>query len=221
MKVKQKNVFCQGEGDKWFARQVASLEAEHLDHPASLLVSWLAPFSQKIENVIELGCGSGHRLFRICDGLGAQGVGLDPSKQAIGFLTDKFPRLKGIVGTADAVPIEEQFDLVHLGFFLYLVDRELYLSVIKEADRLTKPGGFLSIIDFDTPRRYFNSYKHLDGIKSFKQNNCDVFIASGLYTLVNKFQYSHANFYFSESADERISLALLYKETSAFEASDD
>jgi len=97
-----------------------------------------------------------------------------------------------------------------------LVDRELYLRCISEADRLVKFGGFLSIIDFDTPYPYSNPYTHLSGVFSHKQNNSDVFVASGLYSVVNKFQFSHSNFFFDKEINERVSLTLLYKETQIF-----
>jgi len=100
--------------------------------------------------------------------------------------------------------------------FLYLVDRELYLRCISEADRLVKFGGFLSIIDFDTPYPYSNPYTHQNGVFSHKQNNSDVFVLSGLYSIVNKFQFSHSNFFFDKEINERVSLTLLYKETQIF-----
>ena len=77
----------------------------------------------------------------------------------------------------------------HLGFFLYLVDRELYLRCISEADRLVKPGKFLSIIDFETPFPYANKYLHKGEIYSHKVNNAEVFVSSGLDSVVNKFHF--------------------------------
>ena len=97
-----------------------------------------------------------------------------------------------------------------------MVDRELYLRCISEADRLVKFGGFLSIIDFDTPYPYSNPYTHQSGVFSYKQNNSDVFVASGLYSVVNKFQFSHSNFFFDKEINERVSLTLLYKEAQIF-----
>ena len=81
----------------------------------------------------------------------------------------------------------------------------------KQTDLLNL-GGFLSIIDFDTPYPYSRPYTHQSGVFSHKQNNSKVFVASGLYTLVNKFQFSLSNFFFSKEVNERISLTLLYKE---------
>ena len=73
----------------------------------------------------------------------------DQLKKKILYLKTKKKRIVLVHGV---------FDLVHLGFFLYLVDREDYLRCISEADRLLKFGGFLSIIDFETPIQYRHAY---------------------------------------------------------------
>jgi hypothetical protein len=96
--------------------------------------------------------------------------------------------------------------------FLYLVDRNGYLLTISNAYQLCKSGGFLAIIDVDTPYNYSDKYSHREGIYSHKTNNSSIFFASGHYTLVNKFQFSHNNFFFDKVVDERIFLGLLYKE---------
>ena len=70
----------------------------------------------------------------------------------------------------------------------------------------------MSIIDFETPYPYSNKYAYKDGIYSHKQNNSDVFIASNLYSVVNKYHFSHENFFFDKEINERVSLTLLYKE---------
>lgn len=213
---KNRSLFESGEANEWFRRNKAALESQRNDAATNLLIDWLRPFSEEISDIIEIGCGTGHRLGQISETLSAKGHGVEPSPVAIEYIKKVFPSVDAKVGFGDDVPFEKEFDLVHLGFFLYLVDRSLYLKCISEADRLVKPGGFLSIIDFETPIPYSNSYSHLDGVFSHKQNNCNVFVASGLYSVVNKFQYSHRNFNFDKSIDERVSLTLLYKETEIF-----
>ena len=74
----------------------------------------------------------------------------------------------------------------------------------------------MSIIYFDTPFPYSNEYSHQKGVFSHKQNNSNVFVASGLYSIVDKFQFSHDKFFFNKDINERVSLTLLYKETEVF-----
>lgn len=212
-----KEYFKNGEADEWFKRNKKNLELNFKEDTVELLSDWLKPFKSQISNILEIGCGSGHRLFQISQNLTANGYGIEPSADAIKYIKSKFPSLEVKEAFGDCVPYEQKFDLVHLGFFLYLVDREFYLRCISEADRLLNFGGFLSIIDFETPFPYANEYSHQNGVYSYKMNNSSVFEASGLYTIVNKFQFSHQNSFFDKSINERISLTLLYKETDLFE----
>ena len=213
---KNKDFFKNGEANQWFTRNLEALELKDTDEITALLTEWLYPFKEELSEVLEIGCGSGHRLKQISQTLKADGYGVEPSSEAVDYIKNSFPSLKAKVGFGDDVPYKNKFDLVHLGFFLYLVDREVYLRCISEADRLVKSGGFLSIIDFDTPFPYSNEYSHKKGVFSYKQNNSDVFVASGLYSVVNKFQFSHSNFFFDKEINERVSLTLLYKETEVF-----
>ena len=211
-----KGFFKDGEANQWFKRNRKTLELSGTEEIITLLTAWLHPFKAELFDVLEIGCGSGHRLKQISQTLKADGYGVEPSSEAVDYIKNSFPSLEAKVGFGDDVPYKNKFDLVHLGFFLYLVDREVYLRCISEADRLVKSGGFLSIIDFDTPFPYSNEYSHKKGVFSHKQNNSDVFVASGLYSVVNKFQFSHSNFFFDKDINERVSLTLLYKETGIF-----
>ena len=83
-----------------------------------------------------------------------------------------------------------------------------------------KYGGFLSIIDFDPIYLYKKKYKNNENIFSYKNKYSNVFTASSHFYLVNKYSYSHNNFYFNENIDERISLSLLYKEPDPYKLSD-
>lgn len=215
--MNNRKFFEDGGADEWFRRNKQALEQEQTDKSASLLVDWLLPFKSEIKNLVEIGCGSGHRLKQITEGLNATGYGVEPSAEAVQYIDNNFPFLNVRVGFGDNIPFDQKFDLVHLGFFLYLVDREYYLRCISEADRLVRFGGFLSIIDFETPNPYSNSYSHKDGVFSHKHDVGDLFVASGLYSLINKFHFSHDNFFFHKDIDERVSLSLLYKETEVFE----
>ena len=214
---KNKSFFESGEANEWFRRNKEALENRRSDATTDLLIDWLKPFANEISDVLEIGCGSGHRLNQITNSFSANGYGVEPSAEAIEYIQSTFSTIEAKVGFGDDVPFTQKFDLVHLGFFLYLVDREYYLRCISEADRLVKFGGFLSIIDFETPFPYSNAYSHQSGVFSHKQNNSDVFVASGLYSVVNKFQFSHNNFFFDKEINERVSLTLLYKETKNFD----
>lgn len=216
MVEKNKSFFENGEANEWFKRNKERLENRRSDTTIDLLANWLKTFADEITDILEIGCGVGHRLNKLAESLSANGFGVEPSSDAIKYMKKKFPKIKIKKGYGDNVPFSNKFDLVHLGFFLYLVDREVYLRCISEADRLVKFGGFLSILDFETPIPYSNTYAHQSEVFAHKQNNSDVFVASGLYSVVNKFQFSHSNFFFDKDINERISITVLYKETGIF-----
>ena len=93
-----------------------------------------------------------------------------------------------------------------------MVDRKYYFRSLSEADRILKFGGFLSIIDFDTPYNKLNSYKYNKDVKVFKLDNSKTFVSTGMYTLINKQSVSSKTLGFTKKIDERISIQLLYKE---------
>lgn len=216
--MKNKQAFSTDEANNWFQRNIGNIEKNESDNAIKLLCEWLKPFSEKINKVAEIGCSSGHRLAQICTSLNAEGSGVEPSQDAIEYATKNFPQHNFHQGFGDSIPLAStNFDLVHLGFFLYLVDRSDYLKCISEADRILQDGGFVSIIDFDTASPYANNYSHSDGLRSFKCDNAKTFLASGRYYLVNKYSFSNSQFYFSENEDDRVSLTLLYNEKNAFD----
>jgi SAM-dependent methyltransferase len=223
-KFNQKNreLFEGGEGDQYFLRNVSTIEGLYQnrnDAEIEILSNWLFPHKENINSICEIGCSGGHRLQHLATELEANGCGLDPSQSAIEHIRQNYPNLEAEVGFGDNIPFKGQFDLVHLGFFLYLVDRDLYLKNISEVDRILKCGGFLSILDFDVPTPYSNQYTHKEGVKSHKINNSNVFVASGLYTVVHKFTYDLRNQHnpkFTDVIDERVSMTLLYKEKDIF-----
>lgn len=210
-----KEFFAEGEANQWFERNHKQLPIV-IENAVLELADWLSPFKSQISDILEIGCGSGDRIDLLSTKLEANGYGLEPSAEAVNYIRKNFPKIKAEIGFGDDISFVQKFDLVHLGFFLYLVDREYYLRCISEADRLVRFGGFLSIIDFETPFSYSNQYAHKNGVFSHKQNNSNVFVASGLYSVVNKFQFSHKNFYFDKEIDERVSITLLYKEKNLF-----
>jgi ubiquinone/menaquinone biosynthesis C-methylase UbiE len=215
--MSNKDFFEDGEADRLFSRNIDEFASGEKEPSIGMLCDWLEPFSGDIQTILEIGCGNGYRLSLLSNSLNADGFGVEPSRKALKHLSRTSPNLSTKVGFGDDVPFADNlFDLVHLGFYLYLVDRNKYLRCISEADRLLKFGGFLSIIDFDTPSPYSNPYAHKKGVFSHKIDNASIFVASGLYSIVNKFHFSHSNFFFDKDIDQRISLTLLFKENEIF-----
>lgn len=208
-----KDFFYKKEADAFFKRQ-----QENLNDNIELLqfiVNWLKPFKKDIKKIVEIGCGNGKSLIFLSKKLEAKPFGIEPSSDAVNFIRKKNPNVEIINGFSDKLDLKDDyFDFVHLGFFLYLFDRKYYFRSLSEADRILKFGGFLSIIDFDTPYNKINTYKHNKNVKVFKLDNSKPFVSTGMYTLINKQSVCSQSLGFTKEIDERVSIQLLYKEPS-------
>jgi SAM-dependent methyltransferase len=217
----QTKAFLEGEADQWYLRNRSHLSPAAGDTARFDEVRWLceqlSPFRPRIGKILEVGCSSGAKLARMCEWLGAHGSGIDPSQLAIEEGQRTFGELALQVGSAARLPFEaETFDVVHFGFCLYLVDRSELLSAVAEADRVLRPGGFLTVTDFDPAHRHMRPYVHAAGLNSYKQDYARLFADTGLYIAIAKCSYSHTQSYFDEDSDERVASVVLYKERSPY-----
>lgn len=200
----QKRAFLEGEGDAWFARNVA-----RLGHPENdIVVNAMEALNIQPRRLLEIGCANGWRPAVLSQRLGAEGYGIDPSSKAIEDGRKRFPKLKLDVGTADHLTFEDgMFDLVIFGFSLYLVDPKDYFRCVEEADRVLADGGALAIFDFLPPFPYANDYVHLPGVQAHKMIFSNLFAAHPAYTLISRsIKPEGAN-----NPDTREGIDILYK----------
>ena len=208
----QKRAFLLGEGDAWYSRNGVD-ETDRLDHIDRVIIDLVgSPAS-----VLEIGCADGRRLRRIGSAIDANVrlVGIDPSASAVADGRASGSNLDLIVGTADALPHDEDFDLVVIGFCLYLCDRALLSRVVSEVDRVLVDGGQLIIVDFDPPTPRRRRYRHLDGVWSFKMDYSSLFTAFPHFVLSDKRSMSHSRDSFEVDETERIAVWSLRKQLSS------
>jgi ubiquinone/menaquinone biosynthesis C-methylase UbiE len=212
----QTRIFQQGEGDGWYDRNKTALAAQTNFHEIEVLCKTLAPFRHEIRSILEIGCSNGAKLSRLCEFFQAEGKGIDPSVHAVDDGNQSMGsqgRVQLSVASAEALPFsDKQFDLVHFGFCLYLVDRDDLFRAMAEADRTLRRGGFLAITDFDPPIRHKRPYHHKQGVFAHKQAYSELLTASGEYHLVAKHSFSHQGDFFTRDGNERLSVTLLHKE---------
>lgn len=205
----QKQAFLHGEGNAWFDRNAnaGSGSPDHIDRAILGLIG--SPSS-----VLEIGCADGRRLMQISAQLGGgvRYVGIDPSESAVAAGMSRYPHLDLRVGTADALPEGESFDLVVVGFCLYLCDRSLLSRVVSEVDRVLSNGGQVIIVDFDPPTARRRRYRHLDGVWSFKMDYSSIFSVLPHFVLSAKRSMSHAGDAFEPDEAERIAVWSLHKQ---------
>ena len=189
----QKKVFLKGEGNAWYGRNKETLSERHLpdgDIVLTELVNLFSDFSKL--KILEIGCGSGERLSWL-KLQGADVFGIDPSSDAIDAVIDKGISAK--IGTADNLPYEENtFDIVIVGFCLYLCDRQDLFLISSEINRVLKSTSWLIILDFYNKNHTSNSYAHLEGVYSFKMDYSSMFTWHPDYFLMLQKIVDHSDF---------------------------
>ena len=217
--MNQSAIFLEGEGDNYFRRNKAALEAGTSASEITWLGHVLSPFQRQDWQCPRNRLQQWRKTRAALCCAGRERPGIDPSKQAVdqGNLRLSGSGTQLYVGSASRLPFEGQaFDFVYFGFCLYLLDRQDLFAAVAEADRVLKFGGFLAITDFDPINRHKRPYSHKDGVFSFKQDYAKMFTESGLYYLVAKNSFSHRQTFFDTDGNERISTTLLFKEVDAY-----
>lgn len=188
----QKEIFLKGEGNAWYERNKETLSERHLpddDFILTELVNLFTDFSDL--NILEIGCGGGERLSWL-KSQGANVFGIDPSSDAIEAATEKGISAK--IGTADDLPYKEnEFDIVIVGFCLYLCDRQDLFLISSEINRVLKSTSWLIVLDFYKKNHTLNSYAHLEGVYSFKMDYSSMFTWHPDYFLVLQKIVDHSN----------------------------
>lgn len=179
----QKTAFLTGEGDRWFERNASQISQTVED----VVTQTVAGLGIRPKAALEIGSATGHRLATLSKAYGCRGSGIDPSEDAIATGTKIYPDLDLKVGTADELPFETgAFDLVVVGFCMYLVDPNLHFRAVAEADRVLADGGVIVVFDFLPDHPHHNDYSHLPGLRAHKMEFSKLFTAHPAYSLVHR-----------------------------------
>lgn len=175
--MEQAEVFMRTEGDAWLKRNAKKLPIEDDLVLAALsdLVGWDGG------HILEIGCSNGWRLKELksrykCGRL----VGVDPSPKAVEAA--KKAGVEAVRGFAHSLSMQTGgFDLVILGFCLYVCDRSTLFSIATEADRVLRDGGIMAVYDFAPERPCKRSYAHQRGLWTYKQDYDQMFLWNPAY----------------------------------------
>ena len=190
----QKDAFINYEANEWWKRNKKVLL--NYSTKTDKIISLIQEYQLQPEKALEIGSSAGYRLNGI-KGLfpKAELYGIEPSKDAIKYGRKAFPLINLAQGTCDNLTKFEdgKFDLVIIGFVLYVVDRNILFKSISEIDRVLKDNGNLIIIDFYSEKALKNNYKHISEFKafSFKQRYDEIFTSSQLYQLIDRSCFNH------------------------------
>lgn len=177
--MRQADIVRTSEGDAWHARN----SDKNRDGDPVVIEILDNPNINPLE-VLEIGCGTGWRLQRLYERYRCAGSGLDLSWQAIETGRKRYSRIGLRVGEAAHLGYaDDSFDLVIIGFCLYLVDREDLFKVVAETDRVLRDKGALIIHDFTADEPHSVKYAHDPRLKTFKMNHWNLWKANPAYTL--------------------------------------
>ncbi len=208
--MNQRARFVASEGDAYHARNRGREVPARAEH--DLVLRALEKLALRPARVLEIGAGDGSRLAALCDGDPAlRCTGIDPSAAALANGSRSNPRLAFARATAERLPFRaESFELVILGFCMYLVDREDLFAVAAEVDRVLTRSGHVAVLDFlpDTPHR--RAYAHARGLYSYKMDYAHMFLWNPAYQRVACERFTHPGGD-PERDDDRLAVSVLAK----------
>lgn len=207
----QKEIFTGCEGDRYYLRNKLKLDDALRSWKKDPVIRAVHDIGFRPKSILEIGCGNGWRLQALANRYKASCCGIDPSEEAIDAGSHLFPGLSLMQATADNIPYEDnRFDLVILGFCLYLCDRKDLFKIAYEVDRVLADGGKLAILDFSPPFPYRNPYSHYPGIFSYKMAYEDLFTWNPAYVVIHQHLFASLP-EDMKKADERVSVVVLSK----------
>lgn len=145
-----------------------------------------------VRSVLELGCTTGFRLEKARTAFGARVVGLEASAAAVAEGRDLYPEVELHAGVAPgdlASFAGEQFDVVIVGHFMYLLPREDLFALAAAVDGLLVAGGHLIVMDFIHPTPLSADYTHHRDLRVFKHDPSAPWLWSPTYALVSRQVY--------------------------------
>jgi ubiquinone/menaquinone biosynthesis C-methylase UbiE len=180
-----------------------------------LIVKLLDQYNCKSKKILEVGCSNGYRLNLLKEKYSIDGYGIDPSLEAIEKGKALYPDIQLIQGTADNLLFKDTaFDIVIMGFCLYLCDRNDLFKIAFEADRVLKNNGLLIILDFYPPFGYVNDFSHQENLKTYKLKYDEMFTWNPCYVKIYQQLINHDNSNDISQPDDRIGVVIIKKMTS-------
>jgi SAM-dependent methyltransferase len=213
----QKKIFKESEANNYHERNKDKNHEVQVSYDLEILVETLKPFSKDIMSILELGCANGIKLAYLVKHFDAIGYGVDLSSSALEDARMRYPELNfEHAGADERIFHKNSMDLVYLGFFLYVLDREDVYTTMANVDYYLNNSGFVAILDFDYGINAKFPYAHNKDITTYKSDYAKIFLSSGHYHLVSKTSFQHDSRIFSIDPNLRISLSILFKNQNSY-----
>lgn len=201
--AKNKNYFFKKGGDDYFKRSIYGLGS--MDYDNDPVIKLIKELKDKVNNLIEIGCGDGARLNFIHNKLRIDSYGIDPSHLAI--KNTKHLKSHCKIGSADKIPfLNKKFDIVLFGQSVMYFDDDLLPKIVSETFNILSNKSYIIINDFYSKKIKYKTYKHYKKIKIRKMDNSKLFLWHPQIKLIKQKIYSYKN---SKKRDNQVSLDLL------------
>jgi len=156
------------------------------NHP---VIAFLNKNSKKIKKglVLEIGCSTGFVLEKIRTIFGSKCYGVDASKKAINEGKKIFRNVKLYNNLSENFIIKKKFDLIIIGFFLFMVPPFRIFDIFSNIQKHLKTNGHIIIYDFYNPNKFKKKkYKHSKFVFSHRYDFKKVFLSLPCYKLIAK-----------------------------------
>lgn len=189
----QRAAFLASEGDAWFQRNCASWQDLAARAAGDPLLAAYRELDLAPRRALEVGASDGWRLEVMRRARpDARYCGLEPSARAVVAGRARHPEVALARGTADRLPYRAgSFELVTLGFCLYLCDRADLFRIAAEVDRVLAPEGFVAVFDFHADEPHCNPYAHRAGLHSYKMDHARLFTWNPAYRCALQDVFAH------------------------------
>jgi len=206
----QDDLFLKGESNKYFQRnfdKIINTTRKTDDFYSSFLKMNVKP-----KSVLELGCANGFRLSWFKEDFNCDCLGIESSTLAIADGRQRFPNITLEHGTFQRIEkTKRTFDLILLGFFIYLIPREKLFKLSFEVDSHLSNNGFIGILDFTSKIPLENEYKHLKGVNSYKFNPTQMFDWNPQYSEVFRYVKNHDGGTFDGDQNNSTVISFIHK----------
>ena len=138
--------------------------------------------------VLDVATGTGKQAFAFAKkGFNVTGIDLSEDMLKIAWKNNKYDNLKLEAGDATAMAFpENRFDVASVSFALHDMPPGVGEKVLGEMVRVTRPGGIITVVDYDLPKNKIIKNLAYKMIKAYESKYYPPFINNNLPALMEK-----------------------------------
>lgn len=169
---KQNQIIWNKEANAWFERnKKAQYSAEIISAFQYIFDRFL--YRSDGLSVLEFGCADGRNGAKLQQ-FNVDYIGVEPSEKAVRKGINQGLNLQR--GMAQTTVFPKKFDVIILGFFLYLTPKSDWISILKNVDDHIGGNGYIIIKDFFSETLSEKIYSHDSDIQINKFNFSNMFL---------------------------------------------